>query len=190
MFRRISSIRDFGVFNNFAGRNLPEFAPFNLIYGWNYSGKTTLSRIFRCLEDGALHQDYPNARFELLYADGTQHDQAFTTPCNVRVFNEDFRKAHLRWDVADGLNPILLLGAENIERRDDLIKKVAQRAQLDDQRKAAATEAKRLDDKISKAETDCASHIVKELPVGRFNRTNLRPIISASNGTLPRVRTH
>ena len=185
MFRRISSIKDFGVFDNFTGRNLPEFAPFNLIYGWNYSGKTTLSRIFRCLEDGALHQDYPNARFELLHADGTQHDQAFATPCNVRVFNEDFGKAHLRWDVADGLNPILLLGAENIERRDDLIKKEAQRVQLDDQRKAAATEAKRLDDKISKAETDCASHIVKELPVGRFNRTNLRPIISAWNGTLP-----
>ncbi|AMY01614.1 hypothetical protein A4R29_20605 [Mesorhizobium ciceri biovar biserrulae] len=60
-----------------------------------------------------------------------------------------------------------------------------QRAQLDDQRKAAVAEAKRLDDRISKAETDCASQIVNELPVGRFNRTNLRPIISAWNGTMP-----
>ncbi|RRH96926.1 hypothetical protein EH240_21820 [Mesorhizobium tamadayense] len=185
MFRRISSIKDFGVFNNFTGGTLPEFAPFNLIYGWNYSGKTTLSRVFRCLEDGALHPDYPNARFDVVHADGTQYDHAFATPCNVRVFNEDFRKAHLRWDDTDGLNPILLLGAENIERRDNLVQKQMQRAQLDDQRKAAVAEAKRLDDRISKAETDCASQIVNELPVGRFNRTNLRPIISAWNGTMP-----
>ncbi|AZO05013.1 MULTISPECIES: AAA family ATPase [unclassified Mesorhizobium] len=189
MFRRISSIKDFGVFNNFAGGSLPEFAPFNLIYGWNYSGKTTLSRMFRCLEDGSLHPDYPNARFDVLSADGTQYDHAFATPCNVRVFNEDFRKAHLRWDDADGLNPILLLGAENIKRRDELTRKETWRAQLDDQRKAAAAEAKRLDERISKAETDCASQIVKELPVGRFNKTNLRPIISAWNGTLPRAQT-
>lgn len=185
MFRLISSIKDFGVFNNFTGGTLPEFAAFNLIYGWNYSGKTTLSRVFRCLEDGALHPDYPNARFDVVHADGTQYDHAFATPCNVRVFNEDFRKAHLRWDDADGFNPILLLGAENIERRDNLVQKQTQRAQLDDQRKAAVAEAKRLDDRISKAETDCASQIVNELPVGRFNRTNLRPILSAWNGTMP-----
>lgn len=186
MLKRIASIRDFGVFNNFTGGTLPDFAPFNLIYGWNYSGKTTLSRMFRCLEDGALHPDYPNARFDVLDIDGTQYDDAFTTSCNVRVFNEDFRKAHLRWDDADGFNPILLLGAENIARRDELIEKEMRRTEIDDQRKAAVAEAKRLEDVIGKAETDCASHIVKELPgVGRFNRTNLRPIINAWNGTLP-----
>lgn len=186
MLERISSIRGFGVFDNFTGGTLPEFAPFNLIYGWNYSGKTTLSRMFRCLEDGALHPDYPNARFGVLRADGTQLDHAFETPCNIRVFNEDFRNAHLRWDDEDGFNPILLLGAENIARRDELKEKEARRAQLDDQRKAAAAEAGRLEDRIGKAETDCASQIVKELPgVGRFNKTNLRPIINAWNGTLP-----
>ncbi|WP_164527983.1 AAA family ATPase [Georhizobium profundi] len=186
MFRRIGSIRSFGVFNNFTGGTLPEFAPFNLIYGWNYSGKTTLSRLFRCLEAGALHPDYPNARFDIQHTDGTQHDHGFATPCNVRVFNEDFRKAHLRWDDADGFNPILLLGAENIAKRDELKEKEAKRTQLDDQRRAAATEAKRLDGIISKTETECATQIVRELPnVGRFNKTNLRPIIAAWNGTLP-----
>lgn len=186
MITRISSIRGFGVFDNFTGRTLPEFAPFNLIYGWNYSGKTTLSRVFRCLEVGALHPDYPNARFDVLLAEGTQLDQTFVTPCNIRVFNEDFRKAHLSWDDQDGFNPILLLGAENIVRRDELKEKEARRKQLDDQRKAAAAEAGRIEESIGKAETDCASQIVKELPgVGRFNKTNLRPIINAWNGTLP-----
>lgn len=186
MFRQIANIKEFGVFDNFTGTTLPNFARFNLIYGWNYSGKTTLSRIFRCLEDGRLHPDYPNARFNVLNADGTQFDHTFKAPCNIRVFNEDFRKEHLRWDDEDGFNPILLLGAENISRRDEMNEKKARRIQLDDQRKAAAAEAGRLEDIIGKAETDCASQIVRELPgVGRFTKTNLRPIISAWNGTLP-----
>lgn len=168
---------------------MPEFAPFNLIYGWNYSGKTTLSRVFRCLEESGLHPDYPNARFEILRSDGTHYDHSFAVPCNVRVFNEDFRKAHLRWDDADGFNPILLLGAENIERRDELTTKESHRAQLTDQRKVAAAEAKRLEDEIGKTETDCASRIVNELPVGRFNKTNLKPIISAWKGVLPDALT-
>jgi wobble nucleotide-excising tRNase len=189
VFKRISNIRNFGVFNNFTGGSLPEFAPFNLIYGWNYSGKTTLSRVFRCVEEDALHPDYPDARFELLHSDGTSNDNTFTTPCNVRVFNEDFRKAHLRWDDADDFNPILLLGAENIARRETLIEREKQRIQLDDQRKEAVAKIKKLEDRISKAETDCASQIVKELPVGRFNKTNLRPIINAWNGTLPDALT-
>ena len=43
MIRRIQQIKGFGVFVDFQWpANLPEFKQFNLIYGWNYSGKTTL----------------------------------------------------------------------------------------------------------------------------------------------------
>lgn len=185
MFRRIANILNFGVFNNFTGGTLPEFAPFNLIYGWNYSGKTTLSRVFRCLEIGVLHPHYLAARFAVTHEDGTSFNHDFGAACNVRVFNEDFRKEHLLWDGDDGFNPILLLGAENIERRNELRTKEEARGRLDAQRTAAVQEAKVLNDTLSRAETDCATQIVKELPVGRFNKTNLRPIIEAWNGILP-----
>ena len=33
------------MFSNFQGVT-PDFGIYNVIYGWNYSGKTTLSRIF------------------------------------------------------------------------------------------------------------------------------------------------
>ncbi|MCF6149614.1 MAG: AAA family ATPase [Candidatus Kuenenia sp.] len=37
-------IKDFGVFRNFSWQaTIPEFKKYNLIYGWNYSGKTTLT---------------------------------------------------------------------------------------------------------------------------------------------------
>lgn len=185
MFRRITNIRDFGVFRNFTGGTLLDFASVNLLYGWNYSGKTTLSRMFRCFEISALHADYPTARFSLVHQDGTSHDSDFTTLCNVRVFNEDFRKEHLLWDDAGGFNPILLLGAENISRHNELKAKQEERERLDSQRAATLLEVQRLEGIIAKAETDCATQIVKELQVGRFNKTNLRPVIEAWRGILP-----
>jgi len=44
MLGKIDRIRKFGIFDDFSGGNLQEFCDFNLIYGFNYSGKTTLSR--------------------------------------------------------------------------------------------------------------------------------------------------
>ena len=48
---RISRLRNCGIFRNFAWpSDLPDFGRFNLVYGWNWTGKTTLSRVLRCLE--------------------------------------------------------------------------------------------------------------------------------------------
>ena len=33
-------------------KELPDFKKYDLIYGWNSSGKTTLSKIFKILESG------------------------------------------------------------------------------------------------------------------------------------------
>ncbi|MCW5199778.1 AAA family ATPase [Desulfobulbus sp. F1] len=57
MICSIQKISSFGVFDNFQWSNeLPDFKQFNLIYGWNYSGKTTLSRAFRCFEQKKHHK--------------------------------------------------------------------------------------------------------------------------------------
>ena len=50
MLKRISHIKGMGVFQDFDGSEesgIPEFKNFNLFYGWNYAGKTTISRIFQ-----------------------------------------------------------------------------------------------------------------------------------------------
>lgn len=113
MITKINKIKDFGVLKNFNGSTLPEFKTFNLIYGWNYSGKTTLSRVFRCLEKGKLHNDYLTAIFEMENA-FAKYDNTFAVKPNIRVFNSDFVKENLKWD-ADNIEPIFLLGAENID---------------------------------------------------------------------------
>ncbi|MFZ5898145.1 MAG: AAA family ATPase [Bacillota bacterium] len=67
MIKRIEIIKNLGIFRDFRWNdNLPEFAKLNLIYGWNYSGKTTLSRIFQALEHKKLSTVYSAARFQLL----------------------------------------------------------------------------------------------------------------------------
>lgn len=52
MIKRVSSLKQFGIFRNFAwdSDNVDDFARYNLLYGWNYSGKTTLSRIISTLQ--------------------------------------------------------------------------------------------------------------------------------------------
>ncbi len=185
MFSRITNIRNFGVFGNFSGGALPEFSAFNLIYGWNYSGKTTLSRVFRCLEQGKLHPDYPTAQFAISHSDGIARDQEFGATTTVRVFNEDFRKEHLLWDDADGFNPILLLGAENIEKRNTLVAKQKELATWLDNARIADEEASKLTEVINRAESECATQIVKELGVGRFDRRHIRQITDAWKGTIP-----
>ncbi|NKL82033.1 AAA family ATPase [Rhizobium leguminosarum bv. viciae] len=185
VFKRIANVRDFGVFNNFAGTGIPEFGAFNIIYGWNYSGKTTLSRLFRCLEVSSLHPDYPDAKFNLSHGDGVGRDHEFGTPTTVRVFNEDFRKEHLLWDDSSGFNPILLLGSENIEKQAALKSKFAELNDIKEVRKTAAAECTRLLEKVKNAETECASQLVRELPVGRIDRRHINQISDSWKGVLP-----
>lgn len=185
MFRRIGSVKNFGVFHDYSGGQLPEFANFNLLYGWNYSGKTTLSRLFRCLEKGELHPDYSGAKFSLSHHDGNLYEQDFAIPCNVRVFNEDFRKENLRWDDTSGFTPILLLGSENIEKRDELTRKEGQREKISTELTDGEKEATRLEKTISEAETECAGQIARELGIARFDRRHVRPIIEGWNGEMP-----
>lgn len=47
MITKINKIKDFGVIKNFNGSALPEFKTFNLIYGWNYSGKNNTFKSFQ-----------------------------------------------------------------------------------------------------------------------------------------------
>ena len=51
--KAIKKLKGLGLFNNYQWNNtLHDFGRYNLIYGWNDSGKTTLSKLFECLEDG------------------------------------------------------------------------------------------------------------------------------------------
>ena len=80
MIKKIATIKNLAVFNEFDWNltvrdkaNRPVyFKSLNIIYGRNYSGKTTLSRIFGALETGELSNKYTNPAFRVEFTDGTR----------------------------------------------------------------------------------------------------------------------
>jgi len=116
---RISRLRSCGVFRDFAWpANLPTFGRYNLIYGWNWSGKTTLSRLLRAFE---TRTPPPNGEVTLSVkgADvpGLEFAQA-TLP--IRVFNRDFISESV-FPVGGGDIPsIFVLGKESGEKQKEV----------------------------------------------------------------------
>ena len=117
MIEKVNKIKNFGLFKDLKWNdNIPNFSQFNLIYGWNYSGKTTLSRIFRCIELKVLHSDFQNAEFELRDDQNNKitHQKMGELFYQFRVFNTDFVEENLHWNSQEA-EPIFILGKEDIE---------------------------------------------------------------------------
>ena len=135
MIKKINKINYFAVFNNFdwdttvrdKGNNIGEFKKLNILYGRNYSGKTTLSRIFRCFEMREMHEKYITCQFELLHTEnGLLNQQKLTNQSfHVRVYNKDFVKDNLKWliDEQGHIEPFAIIGAKNIEIEDQIKEK-------------------------------------------------------------------
>lgn len=134
MISKIEYIRDMAVFKDFnwrvslrdSGNNHIDFKKLNIFYGRNYSGKTTLSRIFRSLETGYLSNRYGSPKFEISFSDGKKiSNQAITSHGEiVRVFNEDFIKENLKFitDDRESINPFAILGDKNTELEEKIEK--------------------------------------------------------------------
>lgn len=105
MIKKFETIKNLAVFNDFnwdnsvkdKNGNVLDFKTINIIYGRNYSGKTTLSRIVRALETGSISDKYSNPEFNVVFDDGTSINQKQLDKCNydIRVFNEDFVRENL-----------------------------------------------------------------------------------------------
>lgn len=136
MIEKIKSIKKIAVFNDFDwdksvldknGAALA-FKKINVLYGRNYSGKTTLSRIIRALENGKISDKYdPGKSFDVI-VDGSSVTQ--DNPTNhhktIRVFNEDFVRDNLSFPYNDDGNILsfAVLGEDNntIQNQIDNIK--------------------------------------------------------------------
>lgn len=121
MLKAIKRIKGLGVYGDYAApAGTAEFGIKNIIYGWNYSGKTTLSRVFSHLERGEPHPDLPAYSF-VLDSDTGQLSEANAKTCGhvVRVFNSDFVHENLNFGGSTA-RPILLLGTETEEAQKKL----------------------------------------------------------------------
>jgi len=103
MINRIENIKDFGVYKNFSWNSatgLKNFNHKNLFYGWNYSGKTTLSRIFSSLRDKKIHNSYDKSFFKVNTSVGDFDSNTLENfPFEILVFNSDYIKDNLNFSI-------------------------------------------------------------------------------------------
>ena len=125
MIMKIKRIDNFAVFNGFQWDNSVidangkplNFEKINILYGRNYSGKTTLSKAIRALETRTLPDKYDNPQFEIILSDNqvVTQDSLATHNLDVHVFNKDFVRANLHFlsDPDTGIMPFAILGSDN-----------------------------------------------------------------------------
>ena len=131
---KICELKNFRVFKNFSWENQTPFGKTNLIYGWNYSGKTTLSRLFQMIEREREGKEQTNndlavGSYEIEYNKSGKHEKYSTKqkniadfPSIIKVFNQDYINRILTWHVENlGIDPIsFYLGDEAKEAKDKL----------------------------------------------------------------------
>jgi len=137
-------IPNFGSFMNFvwstsirdSGNNVAKFKKLNIIYGRNYSGKTTLSRIFRSLQTGDLPDNYENPTFSVSTDSGAiTQSQIPTDDYHIRVYNRDFVDDHLSFlrDQEGKITPFAIIGSENKAIETEIAEKEKELGNVEDQ---------------------------------------------------------
>jgi len=128
MIKRIKKIKNIAVFKDFNwDSQIPDFKKYNAFYGWNGTGKTTITRIFSVFERGELGnlelEDDSECVIEktdsiiLELSRNNSIPDSFKN--NIRVFNEDFINKNLDWEKGKAL-PILIIGEEQIKQKEEL----------------------------------------------------------------------
>jgi wobble nucleotide-excising tRNase len=112
MITKINKLKRFGIYQDFSWGPIDHFKKKNLIYGWNYSGKTTLSKLFQVLEAKDKNKCFSGSEFEITVNDTDtiktfNQDNLQSFPFGVKVFNSEFIKDVFTWDEPkSGFHPI------------------------------------------------------------------------------------
>jgi wobble nucleotide-excising tRNase len=112
MISKINTLKNFGIYKNFSWNGLDNFKKKNLIYGWNYSGKTTLSKLFQGIKHREKHWVFPTSEFEITTEKNGintsyKKNDLESFPFDIKVFNSQYIKDVFISDDMDlDINPI------------------------------------------------------------------------------------
>ena len=148
LIKKIPKIKNTGILQNFNCNNLKDstkstgyfdFKNVNLIFGWNGTGKTTLSRVLRNFELGKICkklEKYKDSEYEIELADGSKLSHLdLGDKKSIRVFNKDFVEENIFQNMEqDGksVKPIYYLGDEKIELTQERKEKEKKQKELGD----------------------------------------------------------
>lgn len=122
MLKKIVSLNNLGIFKEYSmPGNIPEFTKHNLIYGWNASGKTTISKLFQALATGN-HSDFPDLKYKINISDSQkQINEKIPYNKSIKVFNKDYISENIEIE-SNKAKTIIVLGKENKEISEEIKK--------------------------------------------------------------------
>lgn len=174
---KIIRVRGLGVFRSFDWPDdLPEFRRYNVIYGWHWTGKTLLSRIFAALQKG---QPLDCEDIILKLSSGEQiPNRNFSDASGkvkVRVFNRDFIDEKV-YKSGNSIRPIYVFGERAKEKQQELDAIVKRFEETDIEKKSKEGERRRLEQQLSQICSDGA-RVVREvlnIPGRKYERDEFR----------------
>ncbi|MFP5248539.1 MAG: AAA family ATPase [Acidobacteriota bacterium] len=178
MFRRIESIESAAVWSGFDGRMspAPDFDRYNLIYGWNASGKTTLSRVFGLFNGSSATRLPASARVRASVGqdvlDSAKEQDRSQTP--VRIFNRDFIDDNLQRDGYTEAPALFIVGHENIRLSNRIASLMRRRERLAAMYRAVQKMQNEANGAREKAATDLARDCGNLLGIRGFRAPDLK----------------
>lgn len=169
-------IDNLGVFQNFHNTNI-EFSKFNILFGWNYSGKTTLSKVFASFDKKTLPENFENINFELYDENGNTFGIQNLNTLKTKVFNQKYIEDNLSFEEQNATNIILLAdGADDIKKQ---LRRLGNECdKISNSIKEFQNILKENKERISVRHTDIARDISTKLNLGRsYNAKNVRELL-------------
>lgn len=178
MFRRIESIASAAVWSGFDGRAspAPDFGRYNLIYGWNASGKTTLSRVFGLVNGSGATRLPASARVRIsvgqdVLDSAKEQDRGRIL---IRIFNRDFVDDNLQRDDYTHAPALFIVGRENIRLSNRIASLTRRRERIAAMYRAVQKKQSEANGAREKAATDLARDCGMMLGVRDFRAPNLK----------------
>ncbi|HCN05338.1 MAG TPA: hypothetical protein DIS79_06930 [Bacteroidetes bacterium] len=172
MISKINYLTNFGSYRQFQWGATAPFARRNLIYGWNYSGKTTLSRLFQIVTEPDLLARWPGSQFEVELQDGTKLNHAsLQNPPQLKVFNRDFIERNFEQE--HRAPSFFVVGADTINLRNRITRLNEHETRIKAIRKERSVSLRRLQSELDTLRTNHARWVAELTGDKTYNRTKL-----------------
>lgn len=178
MLTRIHRLQGYRIFRDFSWpAGLHDFGQYNVIYGWNGTGKTTLSTLFRHLQH---REAITEGEVEYAFGDRRVQGSEARNPAipPVRVFNREFIGRSVFETSSGQFPPVYYFGEESAEMQRKIAELEIQRGAL---REEQSRQGRLLDDATKAHETFCTDQakIIRTMLTatggGKYNNFNAGP---------------
>jgi wobble nucleotide-excising tRNase len=172
MLSKINHLTNFGNYRQFQWGSTTPFSKRNLIYGWNYSGKTTLSRLFQILAEPNELLQWPGCQFEIELQDGALISQAsLANTLRIKVFNRDFIRQNFQQE--HKAPAVFIVGGNTIHLRNRIARLIEHENRVQAIKARLVENHRRLQSELDSLGTNHARNIATLTGDKTYNRTKL-----------------